>query len=132
MSDRLVYLDSSAFVKLVIPEDESRALAAYLRRWSVAVSATLLRTEALRAAARHSARALRDTRLALRDVAFIELSRDVLDQAGIVAPTSVRSLDAIHLATAVSLGDDLGELVTYDVRMAAAAGACGLPVASPS
>jgi len=132
MSDRLVYLDSSAFVKLVVREAESRALAAYLRRWSVAVSATLLRTEAIRAAARHSPRALRDTRRALLGVAFIDLGRDLLDQAGMVAPTSIRSLDAIHLATAASLGDDLGDLVTYDVRMVAAASACGLPVSSPS
>jgi len=131
MSARLVYLDSSAFIKLLIPEAETRALVAHLRRWSVAVSATLLRTESLRAAARHSPEALRHARLALREVAFVDLTRDVMDQAGILAPAHLRSLDAVHIATALSLGDDLDELVTYDARMAAAASACGLVVSSP-
>jgi predicted nucleic acid-binding protein len=132
MSDRLVYLDSSAFVKLVIPEVESAALTSHLRRWSIAVSATLLRTEALRVATRHSSAAILLTRRALRDVAFIDLSRDLMDQAGILTPPTLRSLDAVHLATAMSLGDDLDELVTYDARMASAAAACGLSVSSPS
>jgi uncharacterized protein len=132
MSDRLVYLDSSAFVKLVQAEAETQALVGYLRRWSVAVSATLVRTEALRAAARHSPELVRDTRRALRDVAFIELTRDLMDQAGALTPPDLRSLDAIHLAAALSLGDDLDEVVTYDDRMVAAASACGLPVSSPA
>jgi predicted nucleic acid-binding protein len=132
MSDRLVYLDTSAFVKLVTPEPETAALVAHLRRWTQAVSATLLRTEALRAAARNSAVSVLDTRRALRDLAFVDLTRDLLDQAGTVVPPELRSLDAIHLAAALSLGDDLDELVTYDVRLAAAANACGLPTSSPS
>jgi predicted nucleic acid-binding protein len=132
MSDRLVYLDTSAFVKLVTPEPETAALVAHLRRWTQAVSATLLRTEALRAATRNSAASLLDTRRALRDLAFVDLTRDLLDQAGTVVPPELRSLDAIHLAVALSLGDDLDELVTYDVRLASAASACGLSTSSPS
>jgi predicted nucleic acid-binding protein len=132
MSDRLVYLDTSAFVKLVTPEPETAALVAHLRRWTQAVSATLLRTEALRAAARNSAVSVLDIRRALRDLAFVDLTRDLLDQAGTVVPPELRSLDAIHLAAALSLGDDLDELVTYDVRLAAAANVCGLPTSSPS
>ena len=132
MSDRLVYLDSSAFVKLVLPEPETPALVAYLRRWSRAVSATLLRTEALRAAACSSPARVQDTRRALRDVAFIDLGRDLMDQAGALAPHDLRSLDALHIAAALSLGDDLDELVTYDARLAAAATAHGLLVASPA
>jgi predicted nucleic acid-binding protein len=132
MSDRLVYLDTSAFVKLVTPEPETAALVAHLRRWTQAVSATLLRTEALRAAARNSAVSVLDTRRALRDLAFVDLTRDLLDQAGTAVPPELRSLDAIHLAAALSLGDDLDELVTYDVRLAAAANVCGLPTSSPS
>jgi predicted nucleic acid-binding protein len=132
MSGRLVYLDSSAFVKLVTPESETAALIAHLRRWSLAVSATLLRTEALRAATRNSPACVVDTRRALRDIAFIDLGRDLLDQAGILAPTGLRSLDAVHLAVALSLGDDLDELVTYDARMTTAAAECGLLVSSPS
>jgi predicted nucleic acid-binding protein len=132
MSGRLVYLDSSAFVKLVTPEAETQALVAYLRRWSVAVSATLLRTEALRAATRASPASVLAVRRALRDMAFIDLGRDLLDQAGTLTPPGLRSLDAVHVAAALSLGDDLDELVTYDVRMAAAATASGLTVASPA
>jgi len=132
MSGRLVYLDSSAFVKLITPEAETRALGAYLRRWSMVVSATLLRTEALRAATRASPATVLAVRRALRDVAFVELSRDLLDLAGTLTPPGLRSLDAVHVAAALSLGDDLDELVTYDVRMAAAATASGLVVTSPS
>ena len=132
MSGRLVYLDSSAFVKLVITEAETAALSAYLRRRSVAVSATLLRTEALRAASRASPATILAVRRALRDIAFVDLSRDLLDQAGTLAPTGLRSLDAVHVTAALSLGDDLDELVTYDARMAAAATASGLVVASPA
>jgi predicted nucleic acid-binding protein len=132
MSDRLVYLDTSAFVKLVTPEAETPALVGYLRRWTHAVSATLLRTEALRAAARSSPASVLDTRRALRDLAFVDLTRDLLDQAGSLVPPDLRSLDAIHLAAALSLGDDLDELVTYDVRLASAAAACGLLTSSPT
>ena len=132
MSGRLVYLDTSAFVKLVTPEPETSALVAHLRRRSLAVAATLLRTEALRAASRNSPACLVDTRRALRDLVFIDLSRDVLDQAGILGPPGLRSLDAVHLAVALSLGDDLDELVTYDARMATAATGCGLLVSSPA
>jgi len=132
MSGRLVYLDSSAFVKLVVPEAETRALAAYLRRWSVVVSATLLRTEALRAATRASPASVLAVRRALRDMAFIDLSRDLLDLAGTLTPPGLRSLDAVHVAAALSLGDDLDELVTYDPRMATAATASGLMVTSPT
>ncbi len=132
MSDRLVYLDTSAFVKLVTPEPETRALVAHLRHWTHAVSSTLLRTEALRAAARNSAASVLDTRRALRDLAFIDLTRDLLDQAGGLVPSDLRSLDAIHLAAALSLGDDLDEMVTYDIRLATAATARGLPASSPT
>lgn len=132
MSARLVYLDTSAFVKLVTPEPETEALSSHLRRWSTAVSASLLRTEALRAAARSSPESVRDTRRALRDIAFIDLDRAILDQAGILAPLHLRSLDAVHLAAALSLGDDLDELVTYDIRLATAAATTGLFVSSPT
>jgi len=75
---------------------------------------------------------VRATRIALRDVAFIELSRELMDQAGALTPPDVRSFDAIHLAAALSLGDDLDKVVTYDGRMLAAASACGLVVSSPA
>lgn len=131
MSDRAIYLDSSAFVKLVLPEQETPVLRRYLSRWPLRVSATLLRTEALRAAMRVSSLRVAETRRQLRDVALIELDRSLMDHAGTLMPAGLRTLDAVHIAAALSLGNDLGELVTYDERLAAAAAACGLLVVTP-
>jgi predicted nucleic acid-binding protein len=132
MNDRYVYLDSSAFVKLVATEPESDALRRYLRRMPLQTSSALLRTEVLRAAMRASQPHVAKARRLLRGVALIEVDRDVLDRGGTLAPPDLRSLDAIHLAAALSLEDDLGELVTYDARMAAAAQAHGISVSSPA
>jgi predicted nucleic acid-binding protein len=131
MSDRAIYLDSSAFAKLVMVEPESAALSSHLRSWTVRVSAALLRTEVLRAAMRTSQDHVARARQQLRHVALIEIDRDLLDRAGTLAPPEVRSLDAIHLAAALSLGDDLAEIVTYDDRMIVAAKAHGLAVSCP-
>ena len=56
----------------------------------------------------------------------------ILDEATRLAPTGLRSLDAIHLATALSIRDDLGVLLTYDQRLGDAAAERGLTVASPA
>ncbi len=132
MNGRVVYLDSSAFLKLVIPEPESAALRAYLRTWPVRVSAALLCTEALRAASRASAARVAAVRRQLRPMVLIGLDRALLERAGALGPPGMRSLDAIHIAAALSLGPDLGDVVTYDRRMAAAANAQGLLVSAPS
>jgi predicted nucleic acid-binding protein len=63
---------------------------------------------------------------------LIEVDRDVLDRGGTLTPPDLRSLDAIHLAAALSLEDDLGELVSYDTRLTAAAQAHGISVSSPT
>lgn len=131
MSDRYVYLDTSAFAKLIAPEAETAALQRYLSTRSLRVSSGLLRTEALRAAMRVSQQHVAKVRRELRRVALIDVNRELLEQAGVLAPPELRSLDATHVAAALSLGDDLGELVTYDARMMAAARAHGLPVVSP-
>lgn len=132
MSGSAAYLDTSAFMKLVMPEPESAALRAHLRPARVRVSATLLRTEALRAATRGSPDRLPVVRRLLGGLILIDLGSDLLARAGTLAPPDLRSLDAIHVAAALSIGEDLGELVTYDARMAAAARAHGIIVASPS
>lgn len=130
---RLLYLDTSAFVKLVNSEPETPALRRHLRQRSAElVSAVLLRTEALRTAQAQSAARVGSMRIALRQVAFIDLDRPLFDAAGTIQPPDVRSLDAVHLVAALSLGDDLDELITYDTRMAAAATSHGLVVSSPS
>lgn len=131
MSDRYVYLDTSAFMKLITVEVETAALQRYLILRSLRVSSALLRTEALRAAMRVSQDHVAKVRRQLRSVALVDIGRELLEQAGSLTPADLRSLDAIHIATALSLGDDLGEVVTYDARMKSAAAAHGLAIVSP-
>ena len=132
MNGRLAYLDTSAFVKAPLGERDARALAAAADEWGMRASSAILRVEAIRAAARVGSPAVEAVDAALRRVVLVPVDDEVIDIASHVADPGVRSLDAIHLATALSLGDDLGVLLTYDARMARAARSLGLPVASPS
>ena len=131
-SVRLVYLDTSAFTKLVAQEQESAALRRHLRSAPLRASAMLLQTEALRAAARLSPAHLAAARQQLRGIAFIQMDRQLYAFAGTLTPPELRSLDALHIAAALTLSQDLAEFVTYDDRMVKAARAQGLPVVSPS
>jgi uncharacterized protein len=127
------YLDASAFVKLIVTEPESGALRAYLRKNPRRrISSALLRTEALRAVRHVGPEAVSGARAALRLIDLVALDDRVLDHAGVLEPRVVRALDAIHLATALSLGDDLSVLVTYDDRMLEGAGLLGLSTAAPA
>ena len=128
----LVYLDTSAFMKLVEEEAESAALRRHLRRGRLRTSAILLQTEALRAAGRLSTAHLAAARALLRGLALIHLDRQLYAVAGTLAPPELRSLDALHIAAALTVSQDLADFVTYDARMIAAARAQGLPVVSPS
>ena len=130
-SDRYAYLDTSAFIKLCWPEPESQALHSYLRGWPLRVSAALLWIEALRAAQRESAARVQHAQRLLQRMPIIDVDRTVLRQAGLLGPSFMRSIDAIHIAAAMSLGPDLGVVITYDQRRAAAAGLFGLRLASP-
>jgi predicted nucleic acid-binding protein len=132
MSDRYVYLDTSAFMKLITPEAETAALRHYLLPRSLRASSALLRTEALRAAMRISDDHVAVVRRQLRGVALVDITREQLEHGGSLRPPELRSLDAVHVAAALSLGDDLGDLVTYDTRLGAAALAHGLTVVSPA
>ena len=124
-----VYLDTSALVKLVRAEAESAALRRYLTARPVRTSSALVRVELVRAARRHDAEAVAAAHRLLGAIDLITLDEGLLDAAALIGP-EVRSLDAIHLASAVALGAHLAALVTYDVRMKAAAASLGLPVAS--
>lgn len=128
---RAAYLDSSAVVKLVIAEPESAALRRYVRRRRLLVSSALARTEVLRALLAFGEVALAQGRRVLRTIELMRVNDRVFGAAGTLLPAEVRSLDAIHLATAQQLGDDLGAVVTYDVRMADAAAKLGLKTHSP-
>ena len=125
------YLDSSALVKLVIEEPESAALRSYLRRRRPLTSSALSRTEILRAMSFEGEDGVARARDVLSSVDLIRVNDRVLDAAGVLQPGDVRSLDAIHLATAQLLGSDLGRLVAYDARMLEAAGTLGLRTDTP-
>lgn len=127
----IAYLDSSAFLKLVREEEESGALQRELEAWPDRASSSLLRVEVLRVA--RAAGQLELTRAAelLADVALLPVSESRLGAAVDVEPPLVRSLDAIHVATAVSIGDELGALITYDRRMLGAAAAAGIQALAP-
>lgn len=133
MSDEqnMVYLDSSALVKLVVTEDESAALRRYLRSQPRRASCALARVEVLRAVRPHGGKAVTRARRLLRRVDLVQLDDELLDAAAVLEAGTLRSLDAIHLAAAEILGDDLIAVITYDERMIAAAGSLGLPARTP-
>jgi predicted nucleic acid-binding protein len=127
----VVYLDSSALVKLVVAERESPALRRYLRRQPVRASCALARVEVVRAVRPHGAPAITRARQLLRRLDLIQLDDELLDAAATLDRGVLRSLDAIHLAAARTLGDELSAVVTYDERMTTAAGLAGLVVDAP-
>jgi predicted nucleic acid-binding protein len=126
------YLDSSAIVKLVIDEPHSAALRRYLRRQGPLLSSALARAEVLRALLDEGEPGLTRGRAVLGRINLIRVNDRLLNAAGTLLPADLRSLDAIHLATALQLGGDIRRIVTYDDRMAAAAVTLGLRTASPA
>lgn len=128
----VAYVDSSAIVKTIVKEPESTALRRQLRHHAAHVSSGLARTEVIRAIRGVEIRAIPRVHEALSKLTLVEVTASLLESAGEIDPVSVRSLDAIHLATAMLLIDSLDVLITYDSRMAAAAESLGLPVVAPS
>jgi predicted nucleic acid-binding protein len=127
-----LYLDSSAFVKVLVEEPESGALRAFLASSPARrVSSTLLRAEALRAVRNLGSDTLAAIREGFRRVDLIGIDDRILDVAGTMEPRILRTLDAIHLATALTLGDDLDAIVTYDDRMTESARLLGLTTLRP-
>lgn len=127
------YLDASAIVKLVVAEPESRALA----RWRVSaagdgilVTSELSVAEVLRAV-RRAGGSEQNALAHLGALEMVVVDRPLLLEAGRLEPLGLRTLDAIHLAAALALGEELSAVVTYDARMGAAAGDLGLTVEQP-
>jgi predicted nucleic acid-binding protein len=129
---RAVYLDSSAIVKLAVDEPESPALRRYLRRRRRLVSSALARVEVGRVLLPLGTVGVRRAQDVLSRIELIRINDRILAAAGLLMPPELRTLDAIHLATAQELGADLARLVTYDERMSAAARTIGWPVVAPS
>ena len=132
MPGHVAYLDSSAFVKLVVAEPESQALRGAITRWPRRASSALLRAETIRALRRSgNQRQIPAARRLIRGVGLIRVDEPLLDRAADLEPGDLRTLDAIHLASALEIGPDLGVFLVYDTRLKAAAEAYGLQAESP-
>lgn len=125
------YVDSSAVVKLVVTEAHTPAVIAW---WQSArpFTSALTFTEVVRVAGRHSAAAVTTAVSLLAHIPQVDIDRSVVRAAARLGSPELRSLDAIHLATAQLVAADVEAVVTYDARMAAAATAMGFPVIAPS
>jgi len=120
-------------VKLVWQERESAALLEMLAAWPDRVSSEIAHVEVIRAARRASTgTVLRNrAREVIAAVNLLPMNQDVLELAASVSPSRLRSLDAVHLGSALALGVDLGAMVTYDSVLMSAAGDAGVEVLSP-
>lgn len=127
-----LYLDTSAAVKLVVAEAGSTAVLRWLQGQDEdVVSSDLLRTELLRATRRAAPEHMVRARTVLDSLVLLKLTSEVCERAATLEPTALRSLDALHIAAALGLGDELSALVTYDDRMAEDAGLLGITVVAP-
>jgi hypothetical protein len=126
------YVDSSALVKLIVEEAGSPTLRPFLDAFPILASSRIATVEVTRAAGRHLAPAMDRASEVLDSLLLVELDAAVADRAERIAPDTLRSLDAIHLASAMALAEDVEVFVTYDERLAAAARALGMHVASPA
>ena len=127
------YLDTSAAAKLVVAEPASEAMASWAATNETRVIASdLLRTELLRATRRGAPDRMQRARSVLDALTLFNLTPATFERAATLDPEELRSLDALHLAAALELGDELDGIVTYDNRMAAAASLYGVAVIAPT
>ena len=130
----MIYLDTSAAAKLVHPEAESQALAVFLvaRLTTPLGSSALLYRELVRAVSQHRPELAGRAELLLQRIMMVPLGSDVMRGAATIGTPLLRTLDALHLATAAVVASQLDAFVTYDKRLAEAAAGIGLEVATPS
>lgn len=129
----LYYADTSAVIKLLVEETHSKAFAAFYDSHADAewVSSALLRIELTRAVSRAMPTLLPDARDLLLAFSYIVIDDDIVEAAMNEPDRMLRSLDAIHLATARLLGPDIDALASYDDRLTAAARDAGLQTIAP-
>jgi len=130
----LIYLDSSALVKLLFEEDESQALAQWLgeREEVPRITSELSIIELVRTCRRRHKDAVGDARQLLTGLDLVPMTRDLVEQATVTGPAELRTLDAVHLASALAVDADLSAFVAYDARLLSAARGAGLEVVAPT
>ena len=130
----MIYLDSAAVVKLVHAEPETAALRGWLdeRAQTQWISSVLTEIESFRALARYAPEAAFRLPAIMDQIDLIDVDQRIRMLARMVTPATVRSLDAIHLGTALRYRPALTSFVTYDKRLLDAAQAAGLPIDSPA
>ncbi len=128
--NHLAYVDTSAFLKLLLSEPETPALRLALTEWPELVSSEILFIEASRAGIRESRQADIDT--LLQGVTLLGYTAAVRQRAATIGTAKLRTLDPIHLATAEALDDNLGVIFTYDKRMLTDGPLEGLAVRAPA
>jgi predicted nucleic acid-binding protein len=131
----VAYLDSSALVKLVVDEPESDALRDELTGWIAQASSDIARVElrrAVRRRGREQSRRLEQARRLFGGIELMYITDAILDAAAELDPPALRSLDALHLASALALRERLGVLISYDKRMLGAAAEVGLTTSAPA
>jgi uncharacterized protein len=127
------YFDTSALVKLVVAEPETPALDSWLReRDRTLVACDLVRAELFRVVRRAAPQLMVRAREVLEVVTLLQVGTSMFETAGRLDPVELRTLDALHLAAALDLGDDLEGVVTYDARLADAANRCGIAAVAPN
>jgi predicted nucleic acid-binding protein len=131
VTDRAVYVDSSALAKLLVDGREGDDLRAFLAPIARHATSIVGRVEVERAVARRAPARLAHVAGLLDDLVIVGLDPEIATAAATIGSATIRTLDAIHLASATALGTDLEAFVTYDRRLAEAARTLGMPVASP-
>jgi predicted nucleic acid-binding protein len=130
----VIYLDSSALVKLVFEETESGALAQWLaeRQEVPKISSELSTVELVRICRRRDESTVIGARQVLMGLNLLPMTVDLIEQAALVGPAELRSLDAVHLASALSVSEDVTAFVVYDTRLRTAVVDAGIEVAAPA
>lgn len=124
-------MDSSALVKLVVAEAESDPLRRALGRDPDQVASAIVEVEVVRAVRRAAPGLVPQAQRVVAQLSVVEVTGSIRARAASLDPSALRPLDALHLATALEIRDEIDAMITYDARLAGAAVAAGLAVLAP-